>query len=87
MLFADKLPNNLMEFLMRELPPGMKDDEHCYTLAICNPLVSNDLVSIAKIACSTSPFHIDITRGVRMNIDKFFKNMKVCFSCNHCFDS
>ncbi|GAU47832.1 hypothetical protein TSUD_306430 [Trifolium subterraneum] len=30
----------------------------------------------ARIACHPNQFHNDIIRGVRMNIDKFFENMK-----------
>ncbi|KAL1808451.1 hypothetical protein ACET3Z_025441 [Daucus carota] len=74
--YNDTLPEKLMEFLVLHLPPPMEGDEHCLSLALFNPLMEDKLAMDAKIACSASPFHIDIIRGVRMNLDKFFKNMK-----------
>jgi hypothetical protein len=63
----------------------MKGGEHCYRLAIPNPCTAGEIISNTKIACTGDTLHIDILRGVRMNIDKFFKKLKVCVSCNLIF--
>ncbi|KAL6586524.1 rRNA tRNA 2'-O-methyltransferase fibrillarin-like protein 1-like [Orobanche minor] len=71
------LTTKLKEFLVLHLPtPTMKGDEHCYSLALPDPFMADDLFTDYKIACSSSPFHEEIIRGVRKNIDKFFRNMK-----------
>ncbi|KAL6586525.1 hypothetical protein OROMI_001513 [Orobanche minor] len=71
------LTTKLKEFLVFHLPtPTMKGDEHCYSLALPDPFMADDLFTDYKIACSSSPFHEEIIRGVRKNIDKFFRNMK-----------
>jgi hypothetical protein len=85
MLFVDTLPEKLFEFLDKNLPSKrMEGGEHCYSLVLSNITISGKIVK-AKIACSSNVIHIDIARGVRMNIDKFFKKLKVCVSCNLIF--
>jgi hypothetical protein len=85
MLFVDRVPDKLIQFLEQHLPPPMEDGQPCYSLYVPNPFMASEIVSNAKIACAHSPFLTDIIRGVRMNIDKFFQNMKVCVSCNPIF--
>jgi hypothetical protein len=85
MLFVDTVPEKLIQFLLQHLPPAMKGGEHCYNLAIPNPCTAGEIISNTNIACTGDTLHIDILRGVRMNIDKFFQNMKVCVSCNPIF--
>jgi hypothetical protein len=85
MLFADTVPHKLIEFLKQHLTSPMKDGEHCYSLVVFNPFMMDEIVCNLKIASLQSQLYIDITRGVRMNFDKFFKNMKVCVSCNPIF--
>ncbi|KAL6586526.1 Small subunit processome complex component [Orobanche minor] len=58
------------------LTTKLKGDEHCYSFALPDPFMADDLFTDYKIACSSSPFHEEIIRGVRKNIDKFFRNMK-----------
>ncbi|KAL6552900.1 hypothetical protein OROHE_008264 [Orobanche hederae] len=71
------LTTKLKEFLVFHLPtPTMKGDEHCYSLALPDPFMADDLLTDYKIACSSSPFPEEIIRGVRKNIDKFFRTMK-----------
>ncbi|WJX41860.1 hypothetical protein P8452_29157 [Trifolium repens] len=72
----DRVPDKLIQFLEQHLPPPMEDGEPCYSLYVPNPFMASEIVSNAKIACAHSPFLTDIIRGVRMNIDKFFQNMK-----------
>jgi hypothetical protein len=70
------LPEKLFEFLDKNLPSQrMEGGEHCYSLVLSNITISGKIVK-AKIACSSNVIHIDIARGVRMNIDKFFKKLK-----------
>ncbi|KAK2368018.1 rRNA 2'-O-methyltransferase fibrillarin [Trifolium repens] len=72
----DTLPEKLFEFLDKNLPSKrMEGGEHCYSLALLNAPISGKIVK-AKIACSSNVIHTDIARGVRMNIDKFFKKLK-----------
>jgi hypothetical protein len=85
MLFVDRLPKKLLKFLEQHLPPGMVDGEHCYSLALINMGIGREIVLTAKISCSSNSSYVDIFRGVRMNIEKIFKNMKVCVSCNPIF--
>ncbi|KAL8112411.1 hypothetical protein AgCh_019937 [Apium graveolens] len=76
MFAIDTLPEKLMEFLVLNLPTTMEGDEHCYSLAVSSPCIAREKLINTKTACSISPFHDEIIHGVRMNIDKFFKNMK-----------
>ncbi|PNX75245.1 nucleolar protein 56-like, partial [Trifolium pratense] len=73
----DIVPDGLIDFLVRHLPKTMKDGNgnHCYTLALPNPFIAYEIVN-AGFACSASPFHVDIMRGVRRNIEKVFEKMK-----------
>ncbi|GAU14997.1 hypothetical protein TSUD_47920 [Trifolium subterraneum] len=72
----DTVPKELMDFLIEHLPPAMEGNKHCYSLALFNPFMADEIVGNARIACHSNEFHNDIIRGVRMNIDKFFENMK-----------
>ncbi|WJX35682.1 hypothetical protein P8452_23640 [Trifolium repens] len=72
----DTVPHKLIEFLKQHLTSPMKDGEHCYSLVVFNPFMMDEIVCNLKIASLQSQLYIDITRGVRMNFDKFFKNMK-----------
>ncbi|KAK2439289.1 rRNA 2'-O-methyltransferase fibrillarin [Trifolium repens] len=72
----NRLPKKLLKFLEQHLPPGMVDGEHCYSLALINMGIGREIVHTAKISCSSNSSYVDIFRGVRMNIEKIFKNMK-----------
>jgi hypothetical protein len=78
MLFVDIVPDGLIDFLVRHLPKTMKDGNgnHCYTLALPNPFIAREIVK-AGFALSTSPFDVEIMRGVRRNIEKVFEKMKL----------
>ncbi|KAK1354121.1 hypothetical protein POM88_047377 [Heracleum sosnowskyi] len=72
----DTVHEQLIEFLVLHLPKPKEGGKACYSLAVPSGMMANHIAYKTKIACSVNLFHEEIIRGVRMNIDKFFKDLK-----------
>ncbi|KAK1358154.1 NOP5NT domain-containing protein [Heracleum sosnowskyi] len=67
----------LIEFLLLNLPKPVQDGgKDSYSLAVPTDMMANHIVEKTKIPCSINLFHDEIIRGVRMHIDRFFKDLK-----------